>query len=456
MTDEEARAELAALAGSAAAVNRAMNNTAASSTRAANLFEEATQQAVDDTEYDRIEALHFGQRLQPLRALASRGHARATLDVAALLEESDPHQAEWWLTRPHFGRAPEVAQSAASRLASLRASGRLRVVPPPADPAAIQQADTRDRPLEARLPALAQAMQRAGRDPGRLADAVQTLIDEHPDRPEPLLAQARLALGPLQARPLAESALERAERLAPLDRDLHVIRAQLETPSHPHRALARLQQISEHYPQSIEIAVMRADALARLKADDLAPEIDRLEKLLPLAETPPQKAQLHQRIAMLYGQLERWPLAEVNLNAAYAAAPDPQFLLLRGDARARQNKFLPALVDYQAALASPLSQNPQAAQALRQRISQLEARSATAQNAREQAARDAGVRASEEREAQAKASAGRILSGVEFDLGVRAHAAGDIEKAREFWTKAAAAGHEEAAARLKALPPPKS
>ncbi len=32
--------------------------------------------------------------------------------------------------------------------------------------------------------------------------------------------------------------------------------------------------------------------------------------------------------------------------------------------------------------------------------------------------------------------------------------AGDIDKARELWTKAAAAGHVEAAESLKTLPPP--
>jgi len=37
--------------------------------------------------------------------------------------------------------------------------------------------------------------------------------------------------------------------------------------------------------------------------------------------------------------------------------------------------------------------------------------------------------------------------------GKRALEAGDIEKAREYWTQAAAAGHEEAAQRLKDLPP---
>lgn len=49
----------------------------------------------------------------------------------------------------------------------------------------------------------------------------------------------------------------------------------------------------------------------------------------------------------------------------------------------------------------------------------------------------------------------RIGAGMDFVAGKRAYESGDIEKARELWTGAAAAGHAEAAERLKALPPPR-
>lgn len=145
-----------------------------------------------------------------------------------------------------------------------------------------------------------------------------------------------------------------------------------------------------------------------------------------------------------------------DLNAAIQIQPTPQLLLQRAQLAEQDKDYPRALADYLQLLNGPAGKNPQQATELRARIEAVRLQmDSESKQMREQTRmiEDGLERANEVNSTEAKQQMNyRIGAVLNFSTGTRAYEAGDLDKAREFWSKAANAGHEGAAAQLKRLP----
>ncbi|MCW5548976.1 MAG: SEL1-like repeat protein [Opitutaceae bacterium] len=413
--------------------------------------------------FARATSLTGDARLAALREAARHAHIEATARLMELLCEARLwHEAHWWATRSFMLKRDDSAKARALiegqpdfHVAKLRKDEVFTSTP-------VDFSDAHDEPLEKSLPILAEALQRAGQDRRRLLAQLDQIIDRHADRAEPLIAKAQLTLDqPAAAREL----LDRAVKLAPAHPQAHALLARIEASAgQPYRAYYRLTEVRKARPDSLMLAAAQAELLHAIGGEAAERQKARhsmhyLLKRLPADYPPPDRFAALVAAAKLAAGMEAWAEADADLTAAFQLNRDPRLLLERAQVRERLKAYPGAIADYTAVLASPLAQNPQQAAQLRARIAAVrQAMDAETARLRDETAKiDAGLeRVREANSPETRQRIGdRMGAAMDFVAGNRAHEAGDIAKARELWTKAAAAGHIEAAESLKTLPPPK-
>lgn len=427
----------------------------------------ATAAATGETDYIRAAGLQGEARLAALREAARKGYIKATRElIDDLTSTGNLHEAHWWAGRDwqlengDTELEAKVLRDNLERRADFNVLG-LKTEESGFGGKVLEGFTTaRDQSLESSMPELAEALANAGGNPRRLVAEVERIRDRLPDRAESHIALAQLSMDqPDFARILLEKAIE-LDRTHP---QAHVLLARIEASSgQPYRAYYRLLELAQARPNSVQVATARAELLHALggskkERTDLR---SGLRRLLEEA-TPPERFNGYVAAAKLAAGMDDLENALIDLSAAIAISPVPGLRLERAQLHEQLKNYPQALADYMAVLNAPGGLNPQQKTQLNARIEQVQ-KAMTAETTRLQGEveRMDGLIAqidefrSEENQQRMKDEIGSMMDGVFRYLdGNKAYEAGDIEKAREYWTQAAAAGHEEAAQRLKNLPP---
>lgn len=359
-------------------------------------------------------------------------------------------------------RAANAALLASRQPAQAPAAAPAAAGAPLVGPATLTPSHEPDRALEATLPQLGEAWEEARGRPEHYAQLVDELIRRYPQRIEPLVAKAQILSGRTPDRADARALLERAFALDPLHPQIHLGLAQLDIAEGERaRALRRMREMAVLRPRSLSLAVFEANLLNELRApaDERRAMRARLASLIQAAPPDDRGPALHASVYLALGAEDHESaLADLNAAMALRRQPAPDLILQRAQLHERLKDYPSALADYQQLLDGPAGKNSRQAAQLRARIAAVrQAMDTETARLRDETAKiDVGLeRVREANSPEARQRIGdRMGAAMDFVAGNRAFEAGDIAKARELWTKAAAAGHEEAAARLKTLPPP--
>jgi len=404
---------------------------------------------------DRTTRDHILPRLEREVATLDRTPGTTT---AQLRHEALDRQSRIWVAAT-IAQAAAEAEAAAFNPAPIHAAiagrGEFQIVIAPGR--AVSQAA--DQPLEATLPRLRNALEYAEGNPQNLLRELNDLVTRHPDRAEPLIARAQVAASLPNQQELVRSSLDDALKLDPFHPQTHALMARWETATgQRERAFRRMAEMAALRPRSIQIATTEAELLHLLGAAPSARKAlrSRIAHLLDDASLTASFAALVASAKLAAG-MEDLTAASADLDEALSLNRDPRLLLERAGLRERMKNYAGAGADYVEVLDSPFGRSREQAGPIRERLEKVrQMMDAETKRLREETSQlESGLeRVREADSPEARQRMGdRIGASMDFVAGVRAHEAGDIAKARELWTKAAADGHQEAAERLKSLPP---